>query len=65
MTREAIEKLIGYAEDQACPVQITFDGSEYTADFKHDIHAKVISTELIEAGFEVVYNPPGYYARLQ
>lgn len=65
MTKEAIICLIEYIEDQLVPVQITFDGMEYTADFKHDIHARVCSTELIQRGFDVVYNPPGFFARVK
>lgn len=68
MDREAVSKVLDYCEVTTAPVQITWDGNEYTADFKHDIHARTCSTELIEKGIDVIYNPliagVRYYARL-
>ncbi len=68
MDREAIDKVIDYCEVNRASVQITWDGNEYTADFKNDVHARVCSTELITEGVDVLYNPKikgiTYYARL-
>ena len=68
MDREAIDKVLDYCEVTTAHVQVTWDGNEYTADFKNDIHARTCSTELIESGIDVRYNPTidgvNYYARL-
>ena len=68
MTRQAINRVLDYAETHQCQVQVTLTDGEYCADFKHDAHAKDCSTNMIAAGFTVIYNPliagTRYYARL-
>ena len=71
MEREQVDKILDFCESELCPVQVTWDNNEYTADFKHMIHARACYDELISQGEVLTLNPPlvegtasAYYARI-
>lgn len=70
MTLEAAQHIMKYAEEQACPVQMTFDPvytDGWTADFKSDVHAQVCLEELRknELSSRVSYTVYKHLSRLQ